>query len=392
MNRDDTPTSARQPLRIGIVCYPTYGGSGAVATEMGRFLARAGHTIHFISLARPFRLLSDFHENIFHHEIGGETYPLFPGQLYTIAAAVKITEIVRHAGLDILHLHYALPHAISAWLAREMLGERGNIPILTTLHGTDITLVGSKPSFHPAVKLGLDRSDRLTAVSRWLADETCKLFKLCGGIDVIPNFVDTSIFTPERGGCTRKHYAADDEKILMHISNFRPVKRLEDVVAIFARVNERMPSRLLLIGDGPDREKAAITAEKLGVGDRVLMLGKQPGVEHFLPLADLFLLPSEGESFGVAALEAMACGVPVIGVKAGGLPEVVADGESGALRSPGDVEAMAAAAVEILSDDGKKREMGEAGRRRAMEKFEAGLIVPKYEALYREMIGEKSGY
>lgn len=373
-------------LRIGIVCYPTYGGSGAVATELGRLLARRGHTIHFISLSRPFRLLNDFHENIFHHEIGGENYPLFQGQLYTISAAVKITEIVKRAGLDLVHLHYALPHAISAWLAREMLGEQGTIPILTTLHGTDITLVGSKPSFYPAVKLGLDHSDRLTAVSKWLSIETCKLFKLCDGIEVIHNFVDTTIFTPECGGCVRAHYAAEGEKILMHISNFRPVKRIADVVAIFARVNERMPSRLLLIGDGPDREKASLVAEERGVSDRVLMLGKQPGVEHFLPLADLFLFPSDGESFGLAALEAMACEVPVVGVRAGGLPEVVTDGETGALRSLGDVYAMAEAAIEILSDKDKRREMGRAARRRAIEKFEAGIIVPRYEALYREMI------
>ncbi|MEN6625760.1 MAG: N-acetyl-alpha-D-glucosaminyl L-malate synthase BshA [Candidatus Sumerlaeia bacterium] len=384
-------TSPHSPLRIGMVCYPTYGGSGAVATELGRLLARRGHTIHFISLARPFRLVNDFHENIFHHEIGSESYPLFQGQLYTISAAVKITEIVRHFGLDLVHLHYALPHAISAWLAREMLGEHGNIPILTTLHGTDITLVGSKPSYYPAVKLGLDRSDRLTAVSQWLSDETCKLFRLCGGIDVIHNFVDTTVFTPHCAGCARAHYAAEDEKILMHISNFRPVKRLADVVAIFARVNESMPSRLLLIGDGPDREKAELAAEELGISDRVLLLGKQPSVERFLPLADLFLFPSESESFGLAALEAMACGVPVVGVRAGGLPEVVTDGETGALRALGDIEAMAEAALEILADPERRRHMGRVARRRAIDRFEAGIIVPRYEALYREMVAQQTG-
>ena len=380
-------------LRIGIVCYPTYGGSGAVATELGRLLARRGHTIHFISYARPFRLLNDYHENIFHHEIGGESYPLFQGQLYTISAAVKITEIVRHVGLDLLHLHYALPHAISGWMAREMIGPEASVPIVTTLHGTDITLVGSKPSYYPAVKLGLDKSDYLTSVSHWLAGETCRIFGLCAerDMEVIPNFVDPSVFVPTRRITQRDHYAGRDEKILMHISNFRPVKRVADVVETFARVCRRMKARLLLIGAGHDSELAGITAERLGVSGRVLRLGKQPAVEHFLPLADCFLFPSEGESFGLAALEAMACEVPVVGVRAGGLPEVVVDGETGALCELGDLDAMATAALDIMTDPERQASLGRASRRRAIEHFGSERIVPQYERLYERMVGSPVG-
>ncbi|OPZ08130.1 MAG: D-inositol 3-phosphate glycosyltransferase [candidate division BRC1 bacterium ADurb.BinA292] len=374
-----------KPLRIGIVCYPTYGGSGAVATELGRLLARRGHTIHFLSYARPFRLDGDFQENIFYHEINAENYPLFQGQLYTISAAVKIVEIVRNIGLDLIHLHYALPHAISAWMAQEMLGEQ-RIPMLTTLHGTDITLVGSKPSFHAAVQLGLDKSDMLTGVSNWLRAKTCELFRICNRIRVVYNFIDPELFQPARKKCPRRHFAADDEQIVMHISNFRPVKRVEEVVRIFARMQREVKARLLLIGDGPDREKALAAAEELGIHDRVALLGKQPGVEHFLPLADLFLFPSTGESFGLAALEAMASGVPVVGCRAGGLPEVVIDGECGYLRACDDLDGMAEAGLRVLRDAELRRAMGEAGRRRAIEEFAADKIIAQYEQVYREML------
>ncbi|MCL5269371.1 MAG: N-acetyl-alpha-D-glucosaminyl L-malate synthase BshA [bacterium] len=373
-------------LRIGMVCYPTYGGSGAVATELGRLLARRGHRIHFISYARPFRLAGDFHPNIVHHEIGSEYYPLFQGQLYTIAAAVKMHDIVRHIGLDLLHVHYALPHAISAWMAMEMLGEERRVPTLTTLHGTDITLVGSRPSFAPAVKLGLDKSGALTCVSQWLARHTCERFANCGRLRVIYNFVDPEVFTPDNHACNRRHFADDNEKILMHISNFRPVKRVTDVVETFARIAARTPARLVMIGDGPDREKAVLLAEKLGVTDRVAMLGNQPGVNHFLPMADLFLFPSDGESFGLAALEAMACEVPVVGADAGGLPEVVAHGECGVLCPVGDVECLAEESLRILTDADLGRRMGRAGRRRAIERFAARSIVPQYEELYRRLV------
>lgn len=374
------------PLRIGMVCYPTYGGSGAVATELGRLLARRGHQIHFISYARPFRLVGDYHPNIIHHEISSETYSLFQGQLYTINSAVKMAEIIRNVGLDLVHVHYALPHAISAWMAMEMLRPDERVPTLTTLHGTDITLVGSKPSFHPAVQLGLDKSTAITAVSEWLSERTCQFFSVCDRVKVIHNFVDIEVFAPKVKRCSRSHYAADDEKILMHISNFRPVKRVEDVVAVFAGVAAKMKARLLLIGDGPDREKASMLADELGVADRVVMLGKQPGVDCFLPLADVFLFPSDGESFGLAALEAMACGVPVVGANAGGLPEVVADGVQGYLCEVGDVEAMTAATLQILQDEGLHQRMRAAARARTVDEFTAEKIVPRYEAVYHDLV------
>jgi N-acetyl-alpha-D-glucosaminyl L-malate synthase BshA len=271
-----------------------------------------------------------------------------------------------------------------------MLGERGRIPILTTLHGTDITLVGNKPSYRPAVKLGLDKSDRLTAVSHWLARETCRFFSLCDQeIEVIYNFIDPNVFAPRRNERHRARFAGPDEKILIHISNFRPVKRTGDVIKVFAELCRRMPARLILIGDGPDRETAGGMAVKLGVADRIHMLGKQPAVEHYLPLADLFLFPSQSESFGLAALEAMACGVPVVGTRSGGLVEVVEDGVTGHLAEVGDVEAMTEAAAAILSDPERRSAMAEAARRAAVERFSAEIIIPQYEALYRRLIEQK---
>lgn len=377
---------ALAPLRIGMVCYPTYGGSGAVATELGRMLARRGHTIHFISYARPFRLINDFHPNIHHHEISSEHYPLFLGQLYSIVAACKIQEIISNVGLDLLHLHYALPHAISAWMAIEMVRPDHRIPTLTTLHGTDITLVGSKPSFYPAVRLGLEKSDYLTSVSYWLSDRTCQLFNVCEKLRVIYNFVDPNIYRPDNHYHQRENFAAENEKIVMHISNFRPVKRVMDVIQVFAKICERMPARLILVGDGPDREDALQLAERLGIDQRIMMLGNQPNVANLLPLADLFLFPSDGESFGLAALEAMACEVPVVGAHAGGLPEVVIDTKCGRLFPVGDVEAMAQASIEILKDDEMRRAYGEFGRKRAVELFASDKILPQYEALYEEML------
>lgn len=374
------------PLRIGIVCYPTYGGSGAVATELGRLLARRGHTVHFLSYARPFRLDEEYQANIYHHEIPFEHYSLFHGQLYTIAAAVQMYELVNRVGLDILHVHYALPHAISAWMAVEMLGPGRRVPTVTTLHGTDITLVGSKPSFLPAVQLGLDKSDKLTAVSHWLVGETCRLFNVCDGIEVIPNFVDPTVYRRTRTECRRRRFARDDEKLIVHISNFRPVKRVGDIVRAFALVAESMPARLLLIGDGPDREQALVLADELGVADRVEAIGKQPAVECFLAISDLFLFPSDRESFGLAALEAMACEVPVVGYRAGGLPEVVSDGETGLLCEVGDIEGLANACRCLLADAEVNREMGRAARRRAIERFSSDRIIPQYECLYRRVL------
>ena len=379
---------AQNHLRIGMVCYPTYGGSGAVAAELGQHLARRGHTIHFISYARPFRLGNVFDENIIHHEINSEHYPVLPGQLYTISAAVRIRDIIHDQGLDLLHVHYALPHAVSAALAMDMLGPAERVPTVTTLHGTDITLVGSKPSFAPAVKLGLERSDAITCVSQWLAARTCELFDICNRVEVINNFVDPDVFRPRASRCRRERFATADERILMHISNFRPVKRVLDVIETFHRIAQRTPARLIMIGDGPEREAAQMRAVQLGIADRILMLGKQAEVESFLPIADLFLFPSENESFGLAALEAMACGTPVLGARSGGLVEVVEDGVSGRLCPLGDVDAMAEAGLDLLSDENLRSGMGRAARRQAHEKFAADRIIPRYENLYGRLLGK----
>lgn len=374
------------PLNLGIVCYPTYGGSGAVATELGRILARRGHTVHFISYNRPFRLLQDDHPNIHHHEIDTMEYPLFLGPLYGISTSVRIRDIILENKLDLLHVHYALPHAVCAYLANEMLEPNQRIPVLTTLHGTDITLIGSTPAFRAAVKLGLDKSSALTCVSHWLADQTCEHFDICDRLNVIYNFIDSKLYTRGQGCECRTSYAAPDEPLLLHVSNFRPVKRISDVIRTFAAICERKPSRLLLVGDGPDLEGALALASELGVAGRIISLGERRNVQDFFAIADLFLFPSEAESFGLAAAEAMACEVPVIGADAGGLSEVAVDGETGYLCEIGDCTGMADAALSLLSDESRLREMGAAGRRRVIEHFSPELIIPQYERLYESML------
>ena len=375
-----------RPLRIGMVCYPTFGGSGAVAGELGRILANRGHTVHFISYSRPFRLAHHSHKNIFHHQIDTMEYPLFLGPLYGISTSVRIYDIIRDTNLDLLHVHYALPHAVCAYLALEMLEPEERIPVLTTLHGTDITLVGNTPAFQPAVKLGLDKSDGLTCVSQWLADRTCQYFDICDRLNVIYNFIDPEVYRPGKNDGRRADFAETDEAILLHVSNFRPVKRVADVVRTFAAICARMPARLLLVGDGPDREAALDLARDLGVGPRVHFLGEQQDVTSIFPLADLFLFPSEGESFGLAAAEAMAYEVPVIGTRAGGLPEVVIDGENGILCEVGDHQAMADGATRLLRDRSLRRTMGVAGRKRIMEHFSPDRIVPMYERCYYSLL------
>jgi N-acetyl-alpha-D-glucosaminyl L-malate synthase BshA len=374
-------------MRIGIVCYPTYGGSGVVATELGRHLAKRGHVVHIISFDRPFRLAGDgYQENLYLHQIEMVGYPALRTECYTLAAAVKMAELVREEDLDILHSHYAVPHAVSAMLARQMCpGSR--VGVVTTLHGTDITLVGSNPAYAPAVKLGLDNSDAIVAVSHWLCRETNRRFKLTRQCQVIHNFVDTTHF--DRVGsrpCLRDQFAKPEEKIVLHISNFRPVKRVSDVVRVFSRVAQKTPSILLMIGDGPDRERAGDLARELGVLDRVRFLGLQDNIAAFLSIADLFLFPSDYESFGLAVLEAMACEVPVISSDGGGLPEVMAQGETGYLCPVGDVDGMAQRALEVLFDPAKARAMGQAGRRRAIERFSPGAALDAHEALYRSLI------
>lgn len=370
------------PLNIGIVCYPTFGGSGAVASGLGQCLARRGHTIHFISYSRPFRLLCDSHPNIHHHEIDTMEYPLFLGPLYAISCSVRIADIIREANLDILHVHYALPHAVCAYLANDMLDPSERVPIITTLHGTDITLIGNSPAFRPAVKLGLDKSTLLTCVSHWLADRTCEYFDICERLNVIYNFIDTDLYSPDASTLARSDYAADDEALLLHVSNFRPVKRLPDVIRTFARVREAMPARLLLVGDGPELPLALNLAAELGLGDDVTSLGERRDIHEIFPLADLFLFPSDGESFGLAAAESLASEVPVIGARAGGLPEVVTDGKHGRLCEVGDTNAMGDAAIALLRDPDKRRAMGAAGRRHVLDRFSPDLIVPIYERFY----------
>jgi L-malate glycosyltransferase len=372
-------------VRIGITCYPTYGGSGAVATELGLELAGRGHEVHFISYDQPFRL-GGFRERVYFHEVEMEDYPLFEHPPYSLALAVAIHEVAQKYDLDLIHVHYAIPHAASAWIAREMLDGRSGPKIVTTLHGTDITLVGQHPSFQSITRFSILRSDGLTAVSRYLRDETQRSFGIeASSIEVIPNFIDTTRYRPDLEPCHRATLAPEGEKIVMHVSNFRPVKRVEDVVRIFARTAARVPARLVMVGDGPDRPRAQARADELGVGDRVIFLGKHTAVEELLACADLFLLPSDSESFGLAALEAMACGTPVVASRVGGLPEVVEEGEGGHLFEIGDVEGMADAAVELLSDEARWKAQAAAARRVAEERFSADLIVPVYERFYRSI-------
>ena len=373
-------------MKIGITCYPTYGGSGAVATELGIRLAARGHEVHFISYDQPFRL-GHFRERVYFHEVEMEHYPLFEHPPYSLALAVAIHETALKEELDLVHVHYAIPHATSAWIAREMLAAERELPVVTTLHGTDITLTGLHPSFHSIVRFSIERSQGITAVSRYLREETVRNFGVAEErIEVIPNFIDTELYRPGREPCHRSTLAPAGEKILMHVSNFRPVKRVTDVVEIFHRVRRRVPARLILVGDGPERPRAVERVEELGLADHVVFLGKHASVDELLSCCDLFLLPSQSESFGLAALEAMACGAPVIASDAGGLPEVVPHGEAGFLFPPGDVEAMADAAIELLSDDERRRAVGRAAREVARARFDSERIVPIYEDHYRRVL------
>jgi N-acetyl-alpha-D-glucosaminyl L-malate synthase BshA len=308
--------------------------------------------------------------------------------MYGISASVRIRDIILEANLDVLHVHYALPHAVCAYLANEMLDPRKRVPVLTTLHGTDITLIGSTPAFHPAVKLGLDKSTSLSCVSHWLEDKTCEYFDICERLNVVYNFVDPALYRREEiaGGVRRGDFATPCEPLLLHVSNFRPVKCVPDVIRTFALICARRPSRLLLVGEGPDLHPALELARELGVGDRVIATGEREDVRSLFAIADLFLFPSAGESFGLAAAEAMACEVPVIGAQAGGLPEVVTDGECGLLYPIGDCQAMAGGALQLLADAPRRREMGVRGRRRVCENFTPDLIVPQYEMLYDAML------
>ena len=373
-------------MKIGITCYPTYGGSGAVATELGIALAKRGHEVHFITYQQPFRLPS-FMPGIYFHEVEVVRYPLFEYPPYDLALAVRMHEVVLRHKLDLLHVHYAIPHATSAWIAKEMLKpDRPDIRVLTTLHGTDITIVGQEPSFFTITKFSIEKSDGLTAVSQYLQQETWDAFGCTAcRIEVIPNFVDPAIYDRTRYSDAVRAQFNGNKRVLMHVSNFRQVKRVVDVVRVYAKVAREIPSVLVMVGDGPDRTAAEHAASELGVADGVFFLGKLESVAPLLAAADLFLLPSETESFGLSALEALASGVPVVASNAGGIPEVVREGETGAMLPVGDVDGMAAAALGILRDKDRWHAMSQLAAADARERFGIDEIVAQYEAFYQGM-------
>src|SRR6201998_1514789 len=371
-------------MKIGITCYPTYGGSGGVATELGIELAARGHEIHFISYAPPIRL-TDTNDRIQFHEVEISSYPLFDHAPYALSLAVKMMQVAEAESLDLLHVHYAIPHSVSALLARMMAAPKP-LPFITTLHGTDITLVGNDRSFLPITKFSIEQSDGTTAISHYLKHRTIDEFDIRRPIEVIPNFVNCDLYCRRPNAALRAEWAPDGEPILMHLSNFRPVKRILDAVEIFAIVREKMKAKLVMIGDGPDRGPAEELARTRGVEKDVLFLGKQNGIREKLGQADLFLLPSRLESFGLAALEAMACEVPVIATNAGGVPEVVENGVDGYLVEPGDVRSAANYAIEILSRADRGREMGQKARVDARKKFCANHVIPMYESYYERVL------
>lgn len=382
------------PRRIGITCYPTYGGSGVVATELGIELAARGHDVHFITSSQPFRLTGRG-ANIHFHEVSVSNYPLFEYPPYDLALATRMAEVAEFYSLDLLHVHYAIPHSLSALLARQMLATRGrNLPFITTLHGTDITLVGLDRSYLPITRFGIEQSDGVTAISNNLRDQTRKAFSITSEIEVIYNFVNCDVYVrkPELVAELRPRYAAPAtgtqpaEKLLVHLSNFRPVKRVHDVIEVFARITRALPARLLLIGDGPDRSTAEYLAVRHGIRDRIHFVGKQDNVNELLPLADLMLMPSEMESFGLAALEAMACSVPAIATRVGGVPELIEHNITGVLCEVGDVESMAAAAIALLNDPPRFEAMCHAARKTAQDRFCSTRIIPQYEKYYEHVI------
>jgi len=373
-------------MKVGIVCYPVKGGSGVVASELGLALSAMGVEVHFFSYALPFRL-TGFDEKFIFHQVEVSDYPLFQHSPYTLTLATRLADESRRVGLDIIHAHYAIPHAVSGYIAKQILG--GRLPkLITTLHGTDITLVGLDPSFYAVTKFSMEVSDALTTVSRYIYDKTYESFGITKPIKVIHNFVDNDRFKPNQKGCDRSIFARPDEKIIMHMSNYRPVKNATDVVRIFKMINDEIPSRLVLIGDGPDAPNVLRLAEKLGLKDRTLFLGGQDTVETILCKADLFLLPSASEAFGLAALEALASGVPVVASIVGGLPELVKDGEVGYLAPIADVETMARRSLAILSSPDLHRTMAENARKLTVEKFDTKAIVKQYYDFYNEVLAK----
>lgn len=374
-----------ETLNVGIVCYPTPGGSGVMATELGLSLAQLGNHVHFITSGHPARL-SHFEENVYLHKVETGEYPLFQQFTpYSLSLAVKIREIADQYGLDLVHVHYAIPHAASAYLAKQMMGAAG-LRTLTTLHGTDITLVGMMPSFYEITRFSISVSDGITAVSNFLRDETIEQFKIDAPIDVVHNFVDSDEFKPQDDSGIRSRLAPNGEKLMIHVSNFRKVKNIPIVLEVFRDVRKELPTRLVLVGDGPEREAIERGAAEIGVADDILFLGDQEYVAQILPAADVFMLPSEHESFGLAALEAMSCGVPVVGSRVGGLHEVVVEGETGFLCDPHDVGCMTQLVLSLLTNEPYRREMGARARERAVTNFGRSRIVGEYLDVYRRLI------
>lgn len=376
-------------MRIGITCYPTYGGSGVVATELGIELAALGHEVHFISYSQPFRL-NGREDGIFYHEVPVSSYPLFEFPPYDLALASRMAEVAEYSNLDLLHVHYAIPHSVSALLARQMLASAGRrLPFVTTLHGTDITLVGLDRCYLPITRYSIQESDGVTSISAYLREKTVESFSVTRPIEVIPNFVNCDVYKPlpeEDRLRARLRFAAADEALFLHLSNFRPVKRVVDAIRVFASVAREIPAQLLLVGDGPDRSAAEWLAHDLGIHARVHFLGKQDRVSELLPLADLLLMPSELESFGLVALEAMACKVPAIATRVGGVSELIDDGVNGLLYEVGDVESMARGALELLADRARFEAMRTAARHTAQTQFCSSLVVPRYVSYYEKVL------
>ncbi len=371
-------------MKVGITCYPTYGGSGIVATELGLELALRGHEVHFITYANPIRLDTSL-PNIFYHEVEVSEYPLFQYPPYCLALASRMAEVAEERSLDVLHVHYAIPHSISAMLAQQMMATRRKLPFITTLHGTDITLVGHDRSYFPITKFSIEKSDGITSISNDLRDHTVETFGVQNEIRVIHNFVNCKIYQPDSEKLGAREWSKEGEKLIMHLSNFRPVKRVLDCVRIFAAVHPRVPSRLVLAGDGPERAPAEQLARELGVTDHVHFLGKRDHVESLIPLAHVLLMPSEMESFGLAALEAMACGVPPVATRVGGVPELITDGHDGFLEAVGDTEAQANRVTALLTDDELWSDIATAARNTALTRFCTDRIIPQYERYYREV-------
>jgi len=376
-------------MKIGITCYPTYGGSGVVATELGKELAHRGHEVHFVSYALPFRL-SLSSPRIFFHEVEVSAYPLFEYKPYTLALANQMLQVALDENLDLLHVHYAIPHSISAYLAKQMMAPQ-QLPVITTLHGTDISLVGADRSYLAITRFSIEQSDGVTSISQHLRQRTYREFGIQHPIETIPNFVNCSEFTKKCACELRRRFGRDDEKILIHVSNFRPVKRVTDVVEIFDRVRKEVPAHLLMVGDGPERAKAEYLAAMKNLRDKVHFVGKQEAINEYLGISDLLLLPSDDESFGLVALEAMACEVPVIASKVGGLPEVVRDGVDGFLIPPREVEEMSQRAIGILKDASLAERLGKQGRERAEAHFCTTKVIPQYLAYYERVVQQVKG-